>query len=362
MELKYYILRRLLATIPTLLGVTLLTFILVRSIPTGLLVSQYVNPNSPIPISVQKANAIQALGLNLPIPVEYFVYLKNLLIGNWGTMSSSFYNGPVLQGISEFLPNTLQLSIFAFILSIAISIPLGTYMGSRPNSLADHVGRIVALSGYSMPLFWLALILQLVLGKGVFNDPISVLPISGTFSYVSLPFPPPHWLVNQASGQVLSQPTHMILFDALLHGDVKLAGDAFLHIILPVLTLTYGLLAYLLRFIRSGIVDSSRQEFAKTARAKGVPPKSILKSHVRPNGILPSITTMGLLVAFLLGGVVLVEEVFQYPGMGLLSVNSVLSFSIYGIMGTTLVFSFIVIIANLVVDIVYVKIDPRVRY
>lgn len=362
MELRYYILRRLIAMIPTILGVTILVFVLIRSIPPGLLVSQYVNPNSPVPIAQQKANAIVALGLNTPIPVAYLIYLKNLLIGNWGSMSSTFYSGPVLAGISEFLPNTLQLSIFAFILSIVISIPLGTYMGSKPNSLADHAGRVIALSGYSMPLFWLALMLQILLGVGVLNDPLSVFPISNTFSYSSLPIPPPAWLISTGSKFIISEPTHMILFDALIHGDFGLAWDAFLHLVLPVITLTYGLLAYLLRFIRSGIVDSSRQEFTRTARAKGVPAKTILKTHVRPNGILPSITTMGLIVAFLLGGVVLVEEVFQYPGMGLLSVNSVLSFQIYGVMGTSIVFAFIVILANFVVDLVYVKIDPRVKY
>jgi ABC-type dipeptide/oligopeptide/nickel transport systems, permease components len=212
MELRYYIIKRLIAIIPTIIGVTVLTFILVRSIPVGLLVSQYVNPNSTVPIATQKQNAIVSLGLNLPAPIEYFIYLKDLFVGNWGSMTSSFYSGPVLKGIEEFFPNTLQLSIFAMILSIVIAVPLGTYMGSRPNSLADHVGRIVALSGYAMPLFWLALILQIVFGKGVLNSPVSLFPISGTFSYTALPFPPPHWLVTQSGGIVLSEPTHMLFF------------------------------------------------------------------------------------------------------------------------------------------------------
>ncbi|MEM0134986.1 MAG: ABC transporter permease [Thermoplasmatales archaeon] len=362
MELRYYIIKRLIAIIPTIIGVTVLTFILVRSIPVDLLVSQYVNPNSTVPIAVQKQNAITSLGLNLPAPVEYFIYLKDLFTGSWGSMTSSFYSGPVLRGIEEFFPNTLQLSIFAMILSIVIAIPLGTYMGSRPNSIADHIGRIVALSGYAMPLFWLALILQIVFGRGILRAPTSVLPISGTFSYSALPIPPPHWLVTQSGGAILSEPTHMLFFDSLIHGDFSLAWDALLHLVLPVLTLTYGLLAYLLRFIRSGVVDSSRQEFTRTARAKGMPENIILKKHIRRNGILPSITTMGLIVAFLLGGVVLVEEVFQYPGIGLFSVNAVLSFQIYGVMGTTFVFALIVIAANFIVDLVYVKIDPRIKY
>lgn len=362
MDLRYYILKRLIAIIPTIIGVTVITFILVRSIPVGLLVSQYVNPNSNVPIATQKQNAIISLGLNLPAPIEYFIYLKDLFTGNWGSMTTSFYSGPVLRGIEEFFPNTLQLSIFAMALSIIIAVPLGTYMGSKPNSISDHVGRIVALSGYAMPLFWLALILQILFGKGVLNDPASILPISGTFSYTALPYPPPQWLVTQSGGAVLSEPTHMLFFDSLIHGDFSLAWDAFLHLVLPVLTLTYGLLAYLLRFIRSGIVDSSRQEFTRTARAKGLPEKMILKKHIRRNGILPSITTMGLIVAFLLGGVVLVEEVFQYPGMGLLSVNAVLSFQIYGVMGTTFVFALVVVAANFIVDLVYVKVDPRIKY
>ena len=209
MELRYYIIKRLIAIIPTIIGVTVLTFILVRSLPVDILISQYVNPNSTVPIATQKQNAIVSLGLNLPAPIEYFIYLKDLFVGNWGSMTSSFYSGPVLKGIEEFFPNTLQLSIFAMILSIVIAVPLGTYMGSRPNSLADHVGRVVALSGYAMPLFWLALILQIVFGKGVLNSPVSLFPISGTFSYTALPLPPPHWLVTQSGGIVLSEPTHM---------------------------------------------------------------------------------------------------------------------------------------------------------
>ena len=362
MKITHYILRRLLSLIPTVIGVTLLAFILVRSLPVSLLISQYLNPDSTIPLEIQRANAIQSLGLNLPVPVEYFIYLKSLFSGNWGTMTSSFYNGPVLTGISQFFPNTLQLAVFSMFLSIAIAIPLGTYMGARPNSAGDHIGRIAALTLYGMPLFWLGLMLQMVLGQGILNDPLSIFPTGGTFSYASLPFPPPTWILSSGNNIVLSSPTHILLLDSLLHGDFRLAWDAFMHLVSPVLTLTFGLLAYQLRFIRSGVVDSYRQEFTRAAIARGIPEKTVIKKHVRRNGILPSITAMGLIMAFLMGGVVLVEDVFQYPGMGLLSINAVLSFQIYGVMGTTLVFSFVVITANFIVDLLYAKIDPRVTY
>ncbi|MGC8609272.1 MAG: ABC transporter permease, partial [Thermoplasmata archaeon] len=199
-------------------------------------------------------------------------------------------------------------------------------------------------------------------GKGVFNYPLAIFPISGTFNPADIPFPPPSWLVSPSSGVVLSEPTHMILFDAMIHGDWAIAESAFLHLILPVVTLTYGVLAGIIRFLRAGMMDNRNQEYVKTARAKGVPEKTIIKKHIRKNAIIPTVTVLGLLFASLLGGVVLIEDVFDYPGMGLLGVNAVTSYSIYGVMGVTLVFGLVLVTANLIVDIVYAFLDPRIRY
>jgi peptide/nickel transport system permease protein len=363
MELRYYVVRRLLVLIPTLLGITIFVFALLRAIPNSVLEAPYVNQNSPIPIATQDHNIAAMLGLNYPAPVQYFIYLKNLAVGNWGYMNSPFYTGSVLKGIEYFFPNTLQLTIFAVIASGLISIPIGTYIGSKPNKLGDQVGRVFSLSGFAMPIFWLALMLQILFGNGVIRgNPLGIFPYEGMFSTSQLPYPLPLWLKSPGGSAFVSTPTHMIFFDSLIHGDFSLAESAFLHLILPVLTLTYAIMAGLIRFVRSGMVDASNQEYIKTARSLGISRRIIIKKYTRKNALIPAVTVFGLLFAGLLGGVVVVEDIFNYPGMGLLAINSVLNYQVYGVMGTTLMFAIFLVLANLVVDVVYAYLDPRIRY
>lgn len=360
MELRYFIIRRLLLLIPTLFGLILLIFFLLRMFPDTYLVARYINPKSSVPVSVQIAQAKAALGLNYPIFIQYFFYIKALFTGSWGTMSTSIYTGSVLSGIELYFPATLQLAIFATILSIIIAIPLGTYIGARPNSVADQTGRVFSLTFYAMPIFLLALLLQLVFGKNVIaGNPLGVLPIAGKFSFNAVGAIPPPWF-NPSTG--LTSPTHLPLLDALIHGDWALAYSSFIYLILPVVTLTLSLLAGILRFIRAGMVDSANQEYVKTARSKGVPESLVIKRHIRKNALIPTITVLGLLFASLLGGVVVVEEVFGYYGMGMLSLRAITNVAIYGVLGTTFVFGITLMAANLIVDIAYAFIDPRIRY
>lgn len=360
MELRYFVIRRLLLLIPTLLGLVLLVFFLMRAFPDTYLVSRFVNTKSSVPISVQEANARVALGLNYPVIVQYFFYLGTLFTGNWGTMSTPIYTGPVLKGIELYFPSTLQIAIFATILSIVIAIPLGTYIGSKPNSVADQAGRIFSLGFYAMPVFMLALVLQLLLGKNIIaGNPVGIFPVAGKFAPTAIAFPPPSWF-NVSTG--LTSPTHLPFIDAIIHGDWYLAYSSLLYLALPVVTVTLSLLAGLLRFIRAGMVDSSNQEYVKTARSKGVPERMIIKRHVRKNALIPTVTVLGILFSSLLGGVVVVEEVFNYIGMGVLTINAVDSISIYGVLGTTFVFGITLMAANLIVDIAYAFIDPRIRY
>ncbi len=355
MELRFYIIRRLLILIPTMLGLTLLMFLLMAMIPASILEIPYYNPKSAVPRSVQLHNAAVLLGLNLPLPLRYFKYLWLTLHGNLGVMNLAGYPGSVSAAILQAFPNTIQLALFSTVLALAIAIPLGTYIGARPNSVADQGGRIFSLSGFAMPAFWLALLLQIVFGKGVIRgNPVGVFPISGSVPDVSVA---PPWFHNG-----VTSPTHIPIFDALLHADWSYAWGSLMHLVLPVLTLTYGILAGVLRFVRAGMVDSTYQEYVKTARAKGVPERDVIHRHIRKNALIPTVTVMGLLFAALLGGAVLVEYVFNYNGMGLLSVNAALQFQIYGVIGTTLVFGLTLMFANLIVDIAYALIDPRIRY
>ncbi|MCL5881970.1 MAG: ABC transporter permease [Candidatus Thermoplasmatota archaeon] len=358
MELRYFIIRRLLLLIPTIIGLSIFMFILIEAVPKSVITSPYINIHSTIPRAIQVQNALKVLDLNYPAPIAYLFYLARLLHGNLGIMSLPGYPTSVAAAIAEAFPNTIQLTLFAALLSIIIAIPLGTYIGARPNSVADQSGRIFSLTGYAMPAFWLALLLQLGLGKGtITGNPVGVFPISGAYNPNLIPFPTPSWFVN---GYTL--PTHLVIFDSLIHGDIPLFYDSLLHLVLPVLTLTYGILAGLLRFIRAGMVDSSNQEFVKTARAKGVPEKLVIKKHIRKNALIPTVTVMGLLVAGLLSGVVLVEDVFAYPGIGFLTTEAILSYQIWAIIGSTLIFGLVLVLANLIVDVVYALIDPRIRY
>ena len=366
MELRYFIIRRLLLLIPTLIGLTVIVFVLMWSLPHTFLASSFINPKAPNRQAALQA-AYAQLGLNQGIVLGYLHYIANTFTGNWGYMTLSNpikYDGTVLSGIGIYFPNTIQLVIFASILSIAISIPLGTFIGSRPNSPADHAGRIFSLSFYAIPVFVLAVVFQVIFGRGVISgNPLGVFPISNTFSTsaVNLQNRPP-WLVSGPGGIVLSEPTHLILFDALIHGDLPLAYNAFLHLVLPVIVLTLSLLAGILRFLRSSMVDAANSEYIKTARSKGVPEATVVKLHMRRNALIPTVTVLGLLFASLLGGVVLIEDIFGYPGIGLLALSAILSGSIYGVLGTTFLFGIILIIANLMVDVAYAILDPRIRY
>lgn len=361
MELKYYVIRRLLVLIPTLLGLLLLTFILLDALPQSFLLEQFVNHKLPVSQQIiEKNQARITLGLNLPVPEQFLIYVNNLIHGNWGFMYpnsegyGSYYSGPVLAGIIEYFPVTLEIAIFTVIFSILLAIPLGTYIGSKPNSISDQVGRVFSLSGYAMPVFFLALLAQIALNPYF----PSFITGQGYPSYTHL-----SWIKN-ISGTEVSTPTHMLVFDALLHGDFSLAAVAFGHLVLPVLVLSYGLLAGLLRFIRAGMVDASNQEYVKTARAKGVPEKQVLRKHIRKNALLPSITVFGIVFSSLLGGVVVIEEIFDLNGLGRFALSTVAGgyIQFFGTLGTTLFFGILLVTANLIVDVLYALMDPRIRY
>ena len=361
MELKYYIIRRLLILIPTVLGLLLLTFILLRAIPVSDLIANYVNQRAtPQQRAIEKQQALALLGIGKPLPEQFYIYIVDIIHGNLGNMYSAFYSGPVLLGIETYLPFTLELSVITVVVSVLIAIPLGTFIGSRPNTIADSTGRIFSLIFFAMPIFWLALVLQLVLGKNIGPLGAYGLPIAGQG------FPSTQQVGFIVNG--VSQPTHMLFVDSILNGDFPLAFVALEHLILPVLTLSMSILAGLLRFIRAGMVDTANQEYIKTARAKGVPEKMVLKKHIRKNALLPSVTVIGLLVAGLLGGVVVVEDIFKLSGLGRLALAAITgttggnNIQFYGIAGTILFFGLILMLTNLIVDVVYAFLDPRIRY
>ena len=362
MRLIFYVVRRLLILIPTLIGVTLITFALSHAPGPGFAIAVYCTPKlGPCDINNPLLRPIvDQFHLRDPIPVQYAYYLAGLLNGDWGFTSSPVSGGiPVTQAITIFLPQTVELAVAAIILSTLIGIPAGTLSALRKDRLSDHTTRVLALVGYSIPFFWLALLLQIAA--------ISLNPeweITGGYSPSVLDpgSSASGWaFVNLGGSPVLfSQPTHFLVLDAVIHGSGSVFVDALKHLLLPTLTLTIGILGVTLRMVRSGMVDSMNQDYVKTAWAKGLPDWVVTRIHIRRNALLPAVTVIGLLFAGLLGGVVLVEDVFAWKGIGYWATVAVLRFDVGGVMGTTLIFAIFLVLINLVADVIYAYLDPRI--
>lgn len=361
MELRYFVLRRVLLLVPTILGMTVLAFILMRTLSDYTLLKDFINVHAGsngVPIQALLARAKIELGLNYPVPVQYFYFLFNLFTGNWGYASEPI-TGYVYNVIGLLWPNTVQLLIFTFILSAVIGIPLGTYIGARSGSKVDHAGRIFSMVGYAMPQFFFGLLLLVIFGRGIIHWPGSVFPL---FGMVTIPIPPPAWLFNQNLGFIVSSPTHMIFFDAIIHRDPRVAFSALMHLALPVATLTYAVLAIIVRTMRASMIDASVQEYVRTARSKGVPMRRIVKKHIRRNALIPTVTSMGLLMGYIMTGLIVVETIFAYQGLGWYLAESTLNAEVWGIIYSAILFGFFIIVANLVVDIIYAYLNPRVTY
>jgi ABC-type dipeptide/oligopeptide/nickel transport system permease component len=354
LKLRYYILRRLLLVIPTFLGLTLIVFILIHIEGNTNLIGSYINARAGN-IAGQEAAVEKLLHLNEPLPVQYIYWLSALFHGDWGYTHTGIYNGPVSQAILVFYPNSLILALLSFILITAISIPLGVWSAVRRNSMGDQLTRVVSFVGYSVPIFWFGLLLILLFASNFVNSSLNILPISGTVS------------IELMAGQTwysqgISYPTHLLLLDALIHGKFNIFENALAHLVLPVIALTYGTLAGVLRITRSSMLDTLSQDYVRTARAKGLSENSVVKVHARRNALIPVTTLLGFTIAALLGGVVLIETVFDYLGLGYWTTQAFLSNDLGGIMGATVIFGLTFMLANLVVDITYGFLDPRIRY
>lgn len=351
MRLWVYIIRRLLLLIPTLIGLTFIVFILSHVSGTNLLLSEYISPKltgAARTLLVQKLT--NELHLNQPIYIQYFYWLWQLLHGNWGVTNTPIFTGSVTTAITLFLPNTIMISVVASVLIWVIGVPLGVFSAVNRDSAGDHTLRVGSFTLYAMPVYLIGIVLILVVGVW-----LKILPISGVVNPV---------MVSSASWYVngISYPTHIILIDALLHGAWGIAGDAFIHLILPSVTLALAIVASMIRILRSSMLEVLDQDYIRLARSKGISEKSVVNLHARKNALLPVITLFGYTVAGLLGGAVVVETIFSYPGIGLWTTQALLVSDVGGIMAAALLFGIILVFANLIVDLVYALVDPRIRY
>jgi len=351
MKLWVYIVRRLIILIPTLIGLTLLVFVIVHLQGNNLLLAQYLNPKLTGPAKEQQLQAlIERFHLNEPIYVQYFYWLYQIIMGDWGYTNTPIYSGPVTTAIALFLPNTIMLAIFSAILVWLIGIPLGIYSAVNRDSIGDHTIRVSSFTLYAMPIYLIAIMLIIVFGVYLrilpFNGPVNPLLVAEL-----------DWYKNG-----ISYPTHILLLDALIHGNWIVALDALLHLILPALTLALAIMASLIRILRASMLEVLEQDYIRLARSKGIPEKVVINLHARRNALLPVATSFGYTVAYLLGGAVIIEAVFNFPGIGYWTTQALIANDVGGIMAATLLFGLILVFTTLILDILYAFIDPRIRY
>jgi peptide/nickel transport system permease protein len=322
-----YILKRLLGAIPLVLGIATIVFFVVNLAP-GDPSLRFMSPN----ISPQAMEQIRTnLGLDQPIFIRYVKWLGALAQGDLGY--SFTHNRPVTSVIAEILPNTLLLSVAAIGTAFFFGILLGIFQAVRQYTLADQILSVIALFFYSMPSFWLAIMMVLTFS----------LVATSTFG-VGLP----------ASDIQSVDYTFMSLGGKL--------QDRFLHLILPATSLALVLAAGVARYTRGSMLEVIRQDFVRTARAKGLSERVVIMRHALRNALIPIITLFGLYLPFFFSGAVFIETVFAWPGMGKLVVDAITQRDYPVIMGGSLIFAMMVVIGNLVADVLYAVVDPRIRY
>lgn len=329
-----YALGRLLSLVPVLALVLVMIFILARIIP-GDPATTLLGPGA----TAEQIAALSAqLRLDQPAPLQFLAYVGALAQGDLGLSLKT--GAPVAEEIARRLPATIELSALATLLALLVGIPLGVLSAVRPNSGFDHTTRLVSLLGVSMPAFLLALVLQIVFGIW-----LGWLPISGRAGPFSFHDPI----------------TGFALLDGLLTLDAERMADAAAHLALPVLVLAAFLAATLGRYIRNQMLEVLGEDYIRTARSKGLTPRSVVFVHALRNALLPAITVLGLKFAELLGGAILTETVFAWPGIGRYMFDAIRNRDYPVIQGATLVFALLFMLVSLAVDLIQAALDPRLR-
>jgi peptide/nickel transport system permease protein len=348
-----FLFRRLLTAIPVLLGVVILVFILARVIP-----------GDPCKAALGERATEAACnaytereGLNDPLPVQLGRYLGDLLHGDLGESSSQ--RRPVSDILIERLPTTIELSIAALGIAIVVGIPLGVLAARRRNSATDVVTMVGANVGVSMPVFWLALMLQYLFAVTLKNT-VFALPPSGRLTPGSIP-PPFYETWGLTGNGVLDFLSNFELLNAFLQWRWDIFWDAFRHLILPALALATIPTAIIARMTRSSLLDALGLDYVRTARAKGLKESGVVVRHALRNSLLPVVTVIGLSLGTLIGGAILTETIFGLSGVGKTVFDAITARDYTVVQGFTLVIAVGFVVVNLLTDIFYTFLDPRVR-
>jgi peptide/nickel transport system permease protein len=353
-----YLLRRILLAIPVLIGIVFITFVLVRAIPGDPCRAMLGEKATTAGCEAFK----ERFGLNDNILVQFGRYGGQLLQGDLGT--SIKFGRPIDVLLLERLPMTLELAIMAMLFAIVVGVPLGIISAYRHNSAFDAGTMVVANIGVSMPIFWLGLLLAAFFGVALKDTPFQ-LPTGGRLTAGVIVTPLAEtWGLEDWSGlpkTLLTFLSNMYMFNSLVTGNWKVLGDAIRHLILPAIALGTIPMAIIARMTRSNLLDVLGLDYVRTARAKGVKERSVVLKHGLRNAMLPLVTIIGLQFGALLGGAVLTETVFGLPGMGKFVVDSIFARDYPVVQGFTLMIAMLFVVVNLVVDISYAYLDPRVR-
>ncbi|MGZ6347227.1 MAG: ABC transporter permease [Anaerolineales bacterium] len=332
-----YLIRRFAYTVIMVFIVTTITFFLSRVIP-GNPAMRAAGPHATV---AQIAAMTKEMGLDKPLYIQYLKYFDQLLHGDLGTSLET--HRPVLTDIKEYFSATLELSTVAMVLTVLIGIPLGILSAKYQNSWMDNLTRIVSLAGVSIPVFLLALLLQMA----VMNN--HSIPIAGRVdTLISITNP-------------LKQITGLYLVDSLLTRNWPFFKSALLHIALPAITLACPTLVIIVRMVRASMIEILQLDYIRAARARGIPERLIVFKHAIRNSLLSTVTVIGLTYGYALGGAFLIDAIFAWPGLGRYAVNASQEANYPAIMGVTLLIALVYNIVNFIVDTSYGFLDPRIR-
>jgi ABC-type dipeptide/oligopeptide/nickel transport system permease component len=331
-----FIVKRLILMLPILLGITILTFFISNTIP-GDPARLILGPKAT-PEGIERLR--EEMGLNDPIYVQYGKYMYGLVQGDFG--KSTYSQQAVSEDLKRYFPATFELTLFSMFLTVLIGIPFGIISANKKDKIPDQITRFMALTGVAMPAFWLGIILLLF-----FYLKIGILPGGGRIdSWVS----PPEAI------------TGMYTIDSLLTGNWEALKSSLIHLILPGFTQAAVTIGMITRMTRSSMLEVLRSDYIRTAYAKGGSENRVLYGHALQNGMMPILTLMGMTFGHALGGSVLVESVFSWPGLGRYAVNAINYLDFPAVMGVTILIAVLFITVNLIIDILYHVIDPRLKY
>jgi len=332
-----YIVTRLVTACAMAVLATLIVFLISNVVPGDPVLAQLGDVAASDPATVAQWRA--KWGMDLPIWDRYEIFLSGLVRGDLGISIAT--RRPVLDDIEQYAPATVELATVSFVLSIIVGIPLGIAAAVKRDSWVDSLARAISLLGVSAPTFWLAFIMM-----AIFYGGLEWAPGPGRLDPMAFP----------AEG-----PTRLLLIDSLWHGDWETFRDAAAHLVLPSIVLAAGALGLITRTTRAAMLESLQQDYIRVSRSKGLRELVIVVRHALPNALIPVVTLGGLAYANLLAGAVMTETVFSWPGLGRYTFRSAAAQDFPAIMGITLVVSATYLLVNLVVDLSYAALDPRVR-